>query len=72
MKYNGNLRTKLLFLQNVENAFTTFLHSTDDLFNESSLFLDNLFVNCTNVLLFEKVYTHFENAKFKVKSWCEK
>ena len=29
MKYKGNLSTKLLFLQNVENALTTFLHSTD-------------------------------------------
>ena len=30
MKYKVNLSTKLLFLQNVENALTTFLHSTDD------------------------------------------
>ena len=30
MKYKENLRTQLLFLQNNENALTTFLYSTDD------------------------------------------
>ena len=30
-KYRGNLGTKLLFPQNDKNAFTTFLHSTDEL-----------------------------------------
>ena len=32
LKYTGNLSTKLPFLQNDENALTTFLHSTDDIF----------------------------------------
>ena len=31
MKYKGNLSTKVPFLQNDENALTTFLHSTDDI-----------------------------------------
>ena len=32
MKYKRNQRTKLLFLQNDENALTTLLHSTDEFF----------------------------------------
>ena len=31
IKYKRNLSTKLLLLQNDENALTTFLHSTDDI-----------------------------------------
>ena len=41
IKYKEDLNTKLLFLQNDENALATFLHSTDDLGPDGTRFKQN-------------------------------